>query len=82
MLLAREYALKVTSADADAGAGAGSHCRHRGRGVTVPAGANIAVVAHLSADGKPVLSPYVNGISKVAAGKARLTSGTTRRTRP
>ncbi|MBC7559934.1 MAG: hypothetical protein H7270_11400 [Dermatophilaceae bacterium] len=76
MLLAREYDLKVTSADA------GSHCRHRGQGVTVPAGANIAVVAHLSADGKPVLSPYVNGISKVAAGKARLTSGTTRRTRP
>jgi hypothetical protein len=31
------------------------------------------VVAHLDANGTPVLTPYVNDTSKVAAGKARLT---------
>ncbi|MET9730210.1 DUF4397 domain-containing protein [Streptomyces sp. NPDC006458] len=41
--------------------------------VEVPAGANATVVAHLSADGKPVLDAYVNDTSKVAAGKSRLT---------
>lgn len=41
--------------------------------VAVPAGANITVVAHLDADGKPVLTPFVNDVSKVDAGKARLT---------
>ena len=39
---------------------------------TVPAGANISLVAHLTADGKPTLTPFVNDVSKVAAGKARL----------
>ena len=29
-------------------------------GVTVPADANITVVAHLGADGTPMLTPYVN----------------------
>lgn len=43
------------------------------KGVKVPSGANITVVAHLDADGKPVLTPFVNDTSKVAAGKARLT---------
>jgi len=42
------------------------------RDVTVPGGANISVVAHLDADGKPVLTPYVNDVSKVAAGQGRL----------
>jgi Domain of unknown function (DUF4397) len=42
-------------------------------GVTVPAGANITVVAHLDADGTPVLTPFVNDVSKVAPGQARLT---------
>jgi uncharacterized protein DUF4397 len=41
--------------------------------VKVPGGANITVVAHLDADGKPVLTPFVNDTSKVAAGKARIT---------
>ena len=39
----------------------------------VPAGANITVVAHLDESGKPVLTPYVNDTSQVAAGQARLT---------
>ena len=38
----------------------------------VPGGANISIAAHLSADGKPQLTPFVNDTSKVGAGKARL----------
>jgi hypothetical protein len=38
----------------------------------VPGDANISLVAHLSADGKPTLTPYANDTSKLAAGKARL----------
>lgn len=41
-------------------------------GVRVPAGANLTVAAHLGADGKPVLTPFVNDVGKVAPGKARL----------
>jgi hypothetical protein len=69
MLPAGSYDLKVTAA----GAGAGGTAVIEAKGVTVPAGANITVVAHLSADGKPVLTPYVNDTSKVPAGKARIT---------
>ncbi|WP_067501270.1 DUF4397 domain-containing protein [Actinoplanes sp. TFC3] len=38
----------------------------------VPGGANISLVAHLSVDGKPVLTPFVNDTAKLAAGQARL----------
>ncbi|MGW2210701.1 DUF4397 domain-containing protein [Streptomyces sp. NPDC001781] len=41
--------------------------------VDVPAGANATLVAHLAEDGKPVLDAFVNDVSKVPAGKARLT---------
>jgi hypothetical protein len=41
--------------------------------ITVPAGANATVVAHLSEQGTPVLDAYVNDTSAVPAGKARLT---------
>ncbi len=41
--------------------------------VTVPAGANVSVVAHLTASGDPVLTPFVNDVTRVAAGQARLT---------
>ncbi|HYN65441.1 MAG TPA: DUF4397 domain-containing protein [Ornithinibacter sp.] len=40
--------------------------------VTVPAGANITVAAHLDAAGAPVLTPFVNDVSKVDAGQGRL----------
>ena len=40
--------------------------------VKVPAGANITVVAHLDADGDPKLTPFVNDVSKIPAGDARL----------
>lgn len=39
---------------------------------SVQAGQNYSLVAHLTADGKPTLTPYVNDVSPVAAGKARL----------
>jgi hypothetical protein len=38
----------------------------------VPGNANISLVAHLSAEGEPVLTPFVNDAAKLAAGKARL----------
>ncbi|MCW2695496.1 MAG: Lipoprotein [Modestobacter sp.] len=41
--------------------------------VAVPAGANATVVAHLTADGTPVLTPFVNDVSTVPAGQARVT---------
>ena len=42
-------------------------------GVEVPAGANATMVAHLGEDGTPVLTPFVNDISKIPAGEARVT---------
>jgi hypothetical protein len=42
-------------------------------GVEVPAGANATVVAHLGEDGTPVLTPFVNDVSALAAGEARVT---------
>jgi hypothetical protein len=41
-------------------------------GVEVPAGANATVVAHLDAEGNPVLTPVVNDVSATEAGQARL----------
>ncbi len=43
------------------------------KGVAVPSGANITVVAHLDAAGKPVLTPFVNDTSRIAPGQTRLT---------
>ncbi len=68
-LPAGDYDLKVTAA----GAGADGDAIIEANGVTVPAGANITVVAHLNADGSPVLTPFVNDTSAVGAGEARLT---------
>ncbi|MEJ5913482.1 DUF4397 domain-containing protein [Pseudokineococcus sp. 1T1Z-3] len=42
-------------------------------GVSVPAGANITVAAHLTESGDPTLTPYVNDVSAVPAGEGRLT---------
>lgn len=38
----------------------------------VPAGANVTLAAHLTAAGKPTITPFVNDVSKLAAGQARL----------
>jgi hypothetical protein len=43
------------------------------KGVPVPAGANATLVANLDAQGKPTLNAFVNDVSAVPAGKARLT---------
>jgi hypothetical protein len=68
-LPAGDYDLKVTAPDA----GADGEAIIEANDVTVPAGANITVVAHLNADGSPVLTPFVNDTSTVAAGQARVT---------
>jgi hypothetical protein len=39
----------------------------------VPAGADVSLVAHLDAAGDPALSPFVNDVSRVPAGQARVT---------
>lgn len=67
-LPAGSYDLKVVAA----GAGAEGKAMIEAKGVTVPAGANITVVAHLSADATPMLTPFVNDTSASAEG-ARLT---------
>lgn len=41
-------------------------------GAEVPAGANISVVAHLSEQGQPTLTPFVNDVASVPAGDSRL----------
>ncbi|MFH9616253.1 DUF4397 domain-containing protein [Streptomyces pratensis] len=41
--------------------------------VKVPEGANATIAAHLSADGKPQLTAFVNDVSATDSGKARLT---------
>ncbi|MEU8615466.1 DUF4397 domain-containing protein [Actinoplanes sp. NPDC048791] len=38
----------------------------------IPGGADISLVAHLSEDGKPALTPFANDVKKVAAGQARI----------
>jgi hypothetical protein len=63
------YDLKVTAA----GAGASGAAIIQANGVEVPGGANVTVVAHLDAAGKPKLTPFVNDVSKLGAGKARIT---------
>ena len=38
----------------------------------IPGGANVSLVAHLSADGEPTLTPFPNDVKKVSAGQTRL----------
>ncbi len=42
--------------------------------VTLPAGANASIVAHLDADGNPMLSVFVNDTSTIDAGNGRVTA--------
>ena len=69
MLPSVTYHLKVVTA----GAGANGTAVVEATGVTVPAGANITVVAHLSASGAPMPTPFANDTSASSKG-ARLTS--------
>ncbi|HZG03881.1 MAG TPA: DUF4397 domain-containing protein [Streptomyces sp.] len=43
------------------------------KSVQVPAGANATLAAHLDAQGNPTLTAFVNDVSRVPAGQARLT---------
>ncbi|GAA3393408.1 DUF4397 domain-containing protein [Cryptosporangium minutisporangium] len=69
-LPAGSYDLKVVAGDAPDGNAAAVV---EANDVDVPAGANVSVVAHLDASGKPTLTPFANDVSKVAPGQARLT---------
>lgn len=42
-------------------------------GVEVPGGANLSVVAHLTEDGDPAITPFTNDVGEVPDGQARLT---------
>jgi len=42
------------------------------KGIAVPGGANLSLVAHLDAAGKPVLTAFVNDAGPIKAGMARL----------
>lgn len=68
-LPAGSYDLKVVAA----GDGADGDAVTEADDVEVPAGANVTVVAHLDADGEASLTPYVNDVSSIPAGKARIT---------
>ncbi len=68
-LPAGDYDLKVVAA----GDGADGDAIMEANGVTVPAGANLTVVAHLDESGAPVLTAFANDTSTIAAGQARLT---------
>jgi hypothetical protein len=68
-LPAGAYDLKVVAGDAPDG---NATAVVQANNVDVPAGANVSVVAHLDAAGKPTLTPFANDVSKVAPGQARL----------
>jgi hypothetical protein len=68
-LPAGSYDLALFPADAPDGSGAPLLSAN---GVAVPAGANATVVAHLTAEGQPALTPFVNDTSAVAAGQGRV----------
>ncbi|MFC7490300.1 MULTISPECIES: DUF4397 domain-containing protein [unclassified Knoellia] len=63
------YDLKVTAA----GAGPDGAAVIEANDVAVPGGANVTVVAHLSASGTPALTPFVNDTAPTKAGQARIT---------
>ena len=67
-LPAGTYDLKVVKA----GDGSDGEAIMSANNVKVPGGANITVVAHLSDNSKPTLTPYVNDVSSLPAGKARV----------
>jgi Domain of unknown function (DUF4397) len=69
-LPAGSYDLALFPADAADGSG---EPLLSAAGVAVPAGANATVVAHLTADGQPALTPFVNDVSDIPAGEARVT---------
>jgi Domain of unknown function (DUF4397) len=67
-LPAGSYQVKVFAASNTAGTGTPVISAE----AQVPAGANVSLVAHLDASGKPEITPFVNDVSRLAAGQARL----------
>ena len=67
-LPAGEYALAIRPAGSGASADPLASAT-----ATVEAGQSVSVVAHLTPDGDPVITPYVNNRSDVPAGQARVT---------
>jgi hypothetical protein len=61
---------KVAIFPADAADGSGSPLLSTD--ANLPAGANVTLVAHLDAGGKPTVTPFVNDVSRIAPGQARL----------
>lgn len=66
-LPAGSYAIAVRKAGAPAGSAPVLTATEQ-----VPAGANVTIVADLTAAGKPALTPFVNDTSAVGSGKGRL----------
>ncbi len=61
---------KVAIFPADAPDGSGSPLLSTD--ANLPAGANVTLVAHLNADGRPTVTPFVDDVSRIAPGQARL----------
>ncbi|HEY0814872.1 MAG TPA: DUF4397 domain-containing protein [Pseudonocardia sp.] len=61
---------KVAIFPADAPDGSGSPLLSTS--ASLPAGANVTLVAHLNAGGQPTLTPFVDDVSRIAPGQARL----------
>lgn len=69
-LPAGDYEVEIFAADADPEA---DDAVITGA-TTLPGGANASLIAHLLADGTPNLGVFVNDISEIAAGEARVTA--------
>lgn len=61
---------KVAIFPADAADGSGSPLLSTD--ANLPEGANVTLVAHLDAGGKPTVTPFVDDVSRIAPGQARL----------
>ncbi len=62
-----DHAIAVRAGDADPSA-----APLLSADATLPAGADVSVVAHLDESGDPTLTPFVNDVTPVAAGEGRL----------
>ncbi len=69
-LPAGDYDIEIYGAGADPAAGDPALADT----VALPAGANASIVAHLDADGAPMLSVFVNNIDATDAGNGRITA--------
>ncbi len=69
-LPAGDYLIEVFPGDAN---GEGDPALAFPEPASIPAGASLTVVAHLNAEGGPVLTVFENNVDAIAAGEARLT---------